>query len=157
MASPTKDRITCHVLDTSAGRPARNVRVQLSTTIPPPATTAGTGSPNAAAPAAGVLKEFESTTDEDGRVKSWLPFSSATSSGEVPVYTLDDVLGEIEAAATATTSSRWTLTFDTASYFGGEDETFFPEAVVVFTVKRGQHYHVPLLLSPYSYTTYRGS
>ncbi|KXH44560.1 hydroxyisourate hydrolase [Colletotrichum salicis] len=151
----TKDRITCHVLDTSAGKPARNVRVQLSTTIHSPATTtAGTSSPGAPAP--GILKEFESTTDEDGRVKSWLPFSSATSSGEVPVYTLDDVLGEIEAASSVT-SSRWTLTFDTASYFGGEDETFFPEAVVVFTVKRGQHYHVPLLLSPYSYTTYRGS
>ncbi|KAK1654576.1 hydroxyisourate hydrolase [Colletotrichum phormii] len=157
----TKDRITCHVLDTSAGKPARNVRVQLSTTIPSPhssssTVTAGTASPGSSALAPGILKEFESTTDEDGRVKSWLPFSSATSSGEVPVYTLDDVLGEIEAASSVT-SSRWTLTFDTASYFGGEDETFFPEAVVVFTVKRGQHYHVPLLLSPYSYTTYRGS
>ncbi|KAK1530960.1 hydroxyisourate hydrolase [Colletotrichum costaricense] len=163
MATQTKDRITCHVLDTSAGKPARNVRVQLSTTIPSPhpssssAVTSGSASPNTTTPG-GVLKEFESTTDEDGRVKSWLPFSSATSSGEVPVYTLDDVLGEIEAAsASAVTSSRWTLKFDTASYFGGEDETFFPEAVVVFTVKRGQHYHVPLLLSPYSYTTYRGS
>ncbi|KAJ3944940.1 uncharacterized protein N0V96_004959 [Colletotrichum fioriniae] len=152
----TKDRITCHVLDTSAGKPARNVRVQLSTVIPSPATTSGAASPNTGAPSGGILKEFESTTDEDGRVKSWLPFSSATSSGEVPVYTLDDVLGEIEATSTVT-SSRWTLTFDTAFYFGGEDETFFPEAVVVFTVKRGQHYHVPLLLSPYSYTTYRGS
>ncbi|KAK1483695.1 hydroxyisourate hydrolase [Colletotrichum cuscutae] len=168
MAAQTKDRITCHVLDTSAGKPARNVRVQLSTTIlsPHPSSssssssstvTSGSASPNTTTPG-GVLKEFESTTDEDGRVKSWLPFSSATSSGEVPVYTLDDVLGEIEAAsASAATSSRWTLKFDTASYFGGEDETFFPEAVVVFTVKRGQHYHVPLLLSPYSYTTYRGS
>ncbi|KAG7055269.1 hydroxyisourate hydrolase [Colletotrichum scovillei] len=158
MATQTKDRITCHVLDTSAGKPARNVRVQLSTTIPSPANTVTSGSASPGAPSGGILKEFESTTDEDGRVKSWLPFSSATSSGEVPVYTLDDVLGEIEAASASTaTSSRWTLKFDTASYFGGEDETFFPEAVVVFTVKRGQHYHVPLLLSPYSYTTYRGS
>ncbi|GJC89151.1 transthyretin domain protein [Colletotrichum tofieldiae] len=142
MATPTKDRITCHVLDTSAGRPAKGVRVQLSTTAP---------SSPAAPGAAGILKEFESLTDDDGRVKAWLPFSSATSSGEVPVYTLEDVLGEIEGP------SRWTLRFDTAAYFGGDDKTFFPEAVVVFTVQEGQHYHVPLLLSPYSYTTYRGS
>ncbi|KZL85237.1 hydroxyisourate hydrolase [Colletotrichum incanum] len=136
MATPTKDRITCHVLDTSAGRPAKGVRVQLSTSAPG---------------VAGTLKEFESLTDDDGRVKAWLPFSSATSSGEVPVYTLEDVLGEIKGP------SRWTLRFDTAAYFGGDDKTFFPEAVVVFTVQEGQHYHVPLLLSPYSYTTYRGS
>ncbi|EFQ28203.1 hydroxyisourate hydrolase [Colletotrichum graminicola] len=141
MASQTKDRITCHVLDTSAGRPARGVRVHLSTTVPSssPSTTGG------------VLREFESQTDDDGRVKAWLPFSDATASGEVPVYTLEDVLGALQGP------SRWTLRFDTAAYFGGEDATFFPEAVVVFTVREGQHYHVPLLLSPYSYTTYRGS
>uniref|UniRef100_A0A0B7KCA6 Transthyretin/hydroxyisourate hydrolase domain-containing protein n=1 Tax=Bionectria ochroleuca TaxID=29856 RepID=A0A0B7KCA6_BIOOC len=52
--------------------------------------------------------------------------------------------------------SRWTLRFDTAGYFG-EEHTFFPEATIVFRVEEGQHYHVPLLLSPYSYTTYRGS
>ena len=35
---------------------------------------------------------------------------------------------------------------------------FFPEVTVTFTVAdRGQHYHVPLLLSPFGYSTYRGS
>ena len=50
------------------------------------------------------------------------------------------------------------LRFDTASYFGatGQDG-FFPEVAVAFEVAPGQHYHVPLLLSPYSYSTYRGS
>jgi 5-hydroxyisourate hydrolase len=41
------------------------------------------------------------------------------------------------------------LTFET----GG----FFPEVVIAFTVSDGSHYHVPLLLSPFSYSTYRGS
>ena len=37
-------------------------------------------------------------------------------------------------------------------------ECFYPAVTVLFTVAAGQsHYHVPLLLSPYSYTTYRGS
>lgn len=101
----------------------------------------------------GTERVFESLTDDDGRVKAWLPFSSETSSGEVPVYTLEDVLGAVETGG----SSRWTLRFDTAGYYGGQDKTFFPEVAVQFFVKEGQHYHVPLLLAPYSYTTYRGS
>ncbi|KAI9172408.1 putative 5-hydroxyisourate hydrolase [Paramyrothecium foliicola] len=130
MAS-SKDAITCHVLDTTAGRPAKGIRVRLE----------GGHAP---------LKTFESLTDDDGRIKVWLPYSSETASGEVPIYTLDDVLGSIKGP------SRWTLRFDTAGYFG-EENTFFPEATIVFRVEEGQHYHVPLLLSPYSYTTYRGS
>ena len=44
-------------------------------------------------------------------------------------------------------------------YFAGNgQDTFYPFVAVNFTVAPGQaHYHVPLLLSPYSYTTYRGS
>jgi 5-hydroxyisourate hydrolase len=131
MATATKDRITCHVLDTRTGTPAKGIRVKLE----------GGNTP---------LKTFESLTDDDGRVKVWLPYSSETSSGEVPVYTLEDVLGEHKDP------SRWKLTFDTEAYFG-EENTFFPEVTVTFQVGPDQHYHVPLLLSPYSYTTYRGS
>jgi 5-hydroxyisourate hydrolase len=48
------------------------------------------------------------------------------------------------------------LVFDTASYLGGA--AFFPEVVIVFDpADPGEHYHVPLLLSPYGYSTYRGS
>ena len=47
------------------------------------------------------------------------------------------------------------LTFDTGSY---NPEGFFPEATIVFRVENTeQHYHVPLLLSPFGYATYRGS
>jgi 5-hydroxyisourate hydrolase len=48
------------------------------------------------------------------------------------------------------------ITFATGEYFGGE--IFFPEVFIVFTIQdASQHYHVPLLLSPYGYSTYRGS
>jgi 5-hydroxyisourate hydrolase len=48
----------------------------------------------------------------------------------------------------------YVLRFDTAAYVDG----FYPEVVVVFTVSdRDAHYHVPLLLSPFGYSTYRGS
>jgi 5-hydroxyisourate hydrolase len=51
------------------------------------------------------------------------------------------------------------LTFDTATYFKTKDQpAFYPQVQVMFTVAdAGQHYHVPLLLSPYGYSTYRGS
>ena len=45
------------------------------------------------------------------------------------------------------------LRFDTGAYVNG----FFPEVVIVFTVADDRHHHVPLLLSPYGYSTYRGS
>lgn len=50
------------------------------------------------------------------------------------------------------------LVFGTGQYFAArEQDTFYPEVVVTFTVIAAQHYHVPLLLSPYAYSTYRGS
>lgn len=51
------------------------------------------------------------------------------------------------------------LSFQVSRYFRAQKiESFFPEASVVFTVNdTSQHYHVPLLLSPHGYTTYRGS
>lgn len=167
-----KAPITCHILDTSLGRPAANVRARLELTPPtsssfssssPSTSSAATSNPS---PGAGghptsLPIVFESTTNSDGRVTAWLPYSSPRTAGEIPVYTLEDVLGDIEG------SSRWTLRFDTEGYFaslgGGEGkekekvETFFPEVVVVFEVKAGERYHVPLLLSPFGYSTYRGS
>jgi 5-hydroxyisourate hydrolase len=51
---------------------------------------------------------------------------------------------------------RYRLTFDTGAYFGGAG--FYPEVSVTFVVEHGEeHYHVPLLLSPFGYSTYRGS
>ena len=52
-----------------------------------------------------------------------------------------------------------TITFATGPWFAAaERDTFFPEVSVAFEVDPAQsHYHVALLLSPFSYTTYRGS
>lgn len=48
------------------------------------------------------------------------------------------------------------IRFDTGSYFGRD--TFYPEVDVVFEIVDAvAHHHVPLLLSPYAYSTYRGS
>jgi 5-hydroxyisourate hydrolase len=50
------------------------------------------------------------------------------------------------------------LRFDTGAYYAAKGvETFYPEVVVTFAVTDTRHYHVPLLLSPFAYSTYRGS
>ena len=74
-------------------------------------------------------------TDADGRLRTLLPEGVA-----------------LEAAV-------YRLTFDTEVYFEAEGvEGFYPEAAIVFAVNdAAQHYHVPLLLSPFGYSTYRGS
>lgn len=58
--------------------------------------------------------------------------------------------------AIETTAHRYRLVFDVAAYLG--PDAFFPEGVVVFQIADpGRHHHVPLLLSPFGLTTYRGS
>ena len=51
------------------------------------------------------------------------------------------------------------LTFDTSSYLGAnKTPVFYPQVQVTFDIAdTTQHYHIPLLLSPYGYSTYRGS
>ncbi|HKV63656.1 MAG TPA: hydroxyisourate hydrolase [Candidatus Acidoferrum sp.] len=74
-------------------------------------------------------------TDPDGRCGQLLPHGAALAEG---VYR---------------------LTFDTASYFKtcGVDG-LYPAVEVLFRVRKGEtHFHIPLLLSPNGYTTYRGS
>jgi hydroxyisourate hydrolase len=71
-------------------------------------------------------------TDADGRLRDWVP-AGAWGTGD------------------------YRLVFAVAAYLGDED-AFFPEVTVAFRVRDpDRHHHVPLLLSPYGYTTYRGS
>ena len=70
-------------------------------------------------------------TNTDGRIPAMLP----------PGFTF--------------TAGTYRLVFDVASYF---PHSFFPEVAILFEVKDPTaHYHVPLLLSPFGYSTYRGS
>lgn len=97
-------------------------------------------------PASGVLVTLEKRSS-DG---SWVPVGhgETDSDGRLKSLTTDSI-----------ESGTYRLTFDTATYFRERHvETFFPEAIIVFSVHDSeQHYHVPLLLSPFGYSTYRGS
>jgi 5-hydroxyisourate hydrolase len=75
----------------------------------------------------------EAVTDDDGRVRDLAP-------------------GGLEAGVHR-------LAFATGEYFTATGQTgFYPEVSIVFDVTdAGRHYHVPLLLSPFAFSTYRGS
>ncbi len=74
-------------------------------------------------------------TDADGRLRDILPSGAPLDAG------------------------TYRLVFDTGGYFAAQGtDAFYPEVAVVFQVKNGGgHFHVPLLLSPFGYSTYRGS
>lgn len=57
------------------------------------------------------------------------------------------------------TAGVYRLIFDTGRYFAGQQlDAFYPQVTIVFRIEDPtQHYHVPLLLSPFGYSTYRGS
>jgi 5-hydroxyisourate hydrolase len=67
--------------------------------------------------------------------------------------------GRCRLAEGATAAGRHRLVFDTGSWFAARDvATFYPEVTLTFAVvDPAQHHHVPLLLSPFAYSTYRGS
>jgi 5-hydroxyisourate hydrolase len=56
-------------------------------------------------------------------------------------------------------AGTYRMHFDTAQYFLAQGSSgFYPWVDVVFTIGAGgEHYHIPLLLSPFGYSTYRGS
>jgi 5-hydroxyisourate hydrolase len=74
-------------------------------------------------------------TDGDGRLRTLMPDAAAPEPGE------------------------YRLTFDTRTYFAAQAvRAFYPSVAVTFEVAAGEtHYHVPLLLAPFGYSTYRGS
>lgn len=72
-------------------------------------------------------------TDENGRIKSF---------------------GE----SFKTRVGKYKLVFDMTRYSGSKPDPFFPEISVVFNVSdKALHYHVPVVVSPYGYSTYRGN
>ncbi len=79
--------------------------------------------------------------------------------------TLTNADGRTEKAlleGEAMSTGLYELEFDIGDYFRGgdtvvDDPAFLDTVVIRFSVKSDQHYHVPLLCSPWSYSTYRGS
>jgi 5-hydroxyisourate hydrolase len=109
--------ISTHVLDTSLGRPAANVRVTLERVDSAPEAIGS------------------AVTDANGRIATF----AAASTGVAP--------------------GTYRLRFQVDDYFVRTNRrVFYPEVAVSFRVDAAdEHFHIPLLISPFGYSTYRGS
>ena len=109
--------ITTHVLDTSRGRPAAGVRVELHYKSGESWKPVG-----------------EDRTDANGRCN----------------HLMGDELPE---------AGKYRLLFHAGAYFEEQNAaTFYSEIPIIFDLREpSAHYHVPLLISPFGYSTYRGS
>ena len=109
-------RITTHILDTSLGQPAANVRIWLERVE-----------------GQNITLLIETQTDADGRAAKLTPEPVA--------------------------SGHYRLCADIGAYFTATGrETLYHSAIIDVVIDGEQdHYHLPLLVSPYSYSTYRGS
>jgi 5-hydroxyisourate hydrolase len=88
-----------------------------------------------------------------------VPVTLTDSDGNVLADAVTDDDGRIADLAPGALSGVYRLRFDTAVYFTARGVTaFYPEVIITFEITdAASHYHVPLLLSPYAYSTYRGS
>jgi len=110
-------QVTTHVLDTSAGKPGKEMSVRL------------------------MQKKNDAweiiaqgTTDNDGRIPDLLPRDKILLTG------------------------TYKIIFETGDYYAIQKiKTFYPAVEILFTISDDSHYHVPLLISPFGYSTYRGS
>jgi 5-hydroxyisourate hydrolase len=95
-------------------------------------------------PAAGVDVALERAAGD-----TWVALGRGTTDA-------DGRVGDLAGGRLVPGSHR--LTFATGAYFAALGErAFYPEVSVVFAVDGDEHHHVPLLLSPFGYSTYRGS
>ncbi len=79
--------------------------------------------------------------------------------GETLADVVTDEDGRVGELGALDRAGAYRVTFDTGAYFAATGQQgFYPEVTIAFTITDpAAHHHVPLLLSPYAYSTYRGS
>ena len=93
-----------------------------------------------------------------GRPAVGVRVTLSTADGSVLAEGVTDDDGRIAPLAGDLAAEDHVLRFDTGAWFAARGTTaFYPEVVVTFTVADDRHHHVPLLLNPFGYSTYRGS
>ncbi|MZF88488.1 hydroxyisourate hydrolase [Streptomyces sp. SID5643] len=132
MSTSATASVSTHILDTSVGRPAEGVAVQLSARTGRTAHWQALGG---------------SATDADGRCKDLPALPEGTTHVRldfaVEPYFEESAKKQADAQQDAPANR--------------DSGAFFPEVAITFAVEAGEHYHVPLLLNPFGYSVYRGS
>jgi 5-hydroxyisourate hydrolase len=98
-------------------------------------------------PAAGIAVRLERQAAD----RTWEPLAQAATDGDGRI--------RIWPGGLRPDTGSYRLCFETGPYFSSAGvRSFYPEVIVVFEVSdAAEHHHVPLLLSPFGYSTYRGS
>ncbi|MGP4007664.1 hydroxyisourate hydrolase [Streptomyces sp. 4N124] len=130
MSTSTTASVSTHILDTSVGRPAEGVAVQLAARSGRDADWQALGG---------------SATDADGRCKD-LPALPAGTTHVRLDFAVEPYFEKKQADAQQDAPAN-----------RDSGAVFFPEVAITFAVRPGEHYHVPLLLNPFGYSVYRGS
>jgi len=159
--SATRSPITTHVLDLGTGRPRPGIRILLRVKE-----SGGKGGrKNGAGGAPGVGATWREigrgVTDSDGRSENLLPSAARIEPG---TYALTFDIGPRPSPSSPSKKSSSSSSLSPSSLSKKISSSpssfppFFPEITVTFAVTDpSAHYHIPLLLSPFGYSTYRGS
>ncbi|MFI6356670.1 hydroxyisourate hydrolase [Streptomyces sp. NPDC050743] len=131
MSTSTTASVSTHILDTSIGRPADGVAVQLAARAGRDAHWQALGG---------------SATDADGRCKDLPALPEGTTHVRLD-FAVEPYFEKKQADAQQ----------DAPANRDSGPAVFFPEVAITFAVVPGEHYHVPLLLNPFGYSVYRGS
>ena len=132
MSTSTTASVSTHILDTSIGRPAEGVAIQLAARSGRDAEWQALGG---------------SATDADGRCKDLPDLPEGTTHVRLD-FAVETYFLKKQADAQQDAP---------ANRDSGTGGVFFPEVAITFAVVPGEHYHVPLLLNPFGYSVYRGS
>src|SRR5947208_17076619 len=93
-----------------------------------------------------------------GRPAAGVRVTLQNAQGAAIASTVTDADGRARDFAGTLPPGSYRLRFDVAAYFRDSNrECFYDDVVVSFRIDATGHFHVPLLLSPFGYTTYRGS
>lgn len=94
-----------------------------------------------------------------GRPAAGVAVTLADAAGTTLASAATDGDGRIAGLSTGELSGVYRLTFDTGAYFASIGVSgFYPEVIIAVEITEpAGRYHVPLLVSPYAYCTYRGS
>jgi 5-hydroxyisourate hydrolase len=130
MSTSTTASVSTHILDTSVGRPAEGVAVQLCARSGRETDWQALGG---------------SATDADGRCKDLPALPEGTTHVRLD-FAVEPYFEKKQADAQQDAPAN-----------RDSGAVFFPEVAITFAVKPGEHYHVPLLLNPFGYSVYRGS
>ena len=93
-----------------------------------------------------------------GRPAAGVQVTLSTADGSVVAEGVTDDDGRVAPLTDDLAPGDHVLRFGTGAWFAARGTpAFYPEVVVTFTVADDRHHHVPLLLNPFGYSTYRGS